>query len=380
MAKLSYFNETHHMVRDTIRRFVQREVLPFINDWEEAGEFPREIFPKAAEVGIPGIGAPEKWGGTGIDVFMTVVATEELVRSTSVGFWASLCTFDIGLPPIWEWGSEAMQMRVVPPVLSGEKISALAITEPGGGSDVASIRTRAMRDGGDYVIDGGKTFITTGVRADYYTVAVRTGGSGHGGISLFLVEKETPGFTVGRNLKKMGWWVSDTAELFFEGCRVPAANLIGSENSGFYYIMSNFQMERLRLAVAANVTAEMALEESIAYARERRAFGRPLSGFQVTRHKLAKMATTVAASREFTYRIAARMANGEDCTQEVSMAKNQATLCSDRVTWDALQILGGAGYMRGTVVERLFRDNRILSIGGGTYEIMNEVIAKQLGL
>lgn len=380
MPELSYFDDTHRMVRDTVRSFVQREILPYVNDWEEAGEFPRELYRKAAEAGILGIGAPEKWGGSGEDVFMKVAACEEMVRCTSGGVGASLGSLDIGLPPVWKWGSEALQQKVVPPVLAGDKIAALAVTEPGGGSDVANLRTRAVRDGDHYVVNGSKTFITSGVRADYYTVAVRTGDPGFGGISLLLVEKDTPGFTVGRKLKKMGWWASDTAELFFEDCRVPAENLIGAENGGFFCIMSNFQMERLILAVTANMTAQVALDEAMAYAREREAFGRPIAGFQVTRHKLAEMATQVAVSREFTYRVAARLANGEDCVLEVSMAKNQATQCADRVTWDAVQIFGGAGYMRGTVVERLFRDNRILSIGGGTYEIMNEVIAKRLGL
>ena len=380
MPELSYFDDTHRMVRDTVRSFVQREILPYVNDWEEAGEFPRELYKKAAEAGILGIGAPEQWGGSGEDVFMKVAACEEMVRCTSGGVGASLGSLDICLPPVWKWGSEALQEKVVPPVLAGDKIAALAVTEPGGGSDVANLRTRAVRDGDHYVVNGSKTFITSGVRADYYTVAVRTGDPGFGGISLLLVEKGTPGFTVGRKLKKMGWWASDTAELFFEDCRVPAENLIGAENGGFFCIMSNFQMERLILAVTANMTAQVALDEAMAYAREREAFGRPIAGFQVTRHKLAEMATQVAVSREFTYRVAARLANGEDCVLDVSMAKNQATQCADRVTWDAVQIFGGAGYMRGTVVERLFRDNRILSIGGGTYEIMNEVIAKRLGL
>ena len=380
MPELSYFDDTHRMVRDTVRSFVQREILPYVNDWEEAGEFPRELYKKAADAGILGIGAPEKWGGSGEDVFMKVAACEEMVRCTSGGVGASLGSLDIGLPPVWKWGSEALQEKVVPPVLAGDKIAALAVTEPGGGSDVANLRTRAVRDGDHYVVNGSKTFITSGVRADYYTVAVRTGDPGFGGISLLLVEKDTPGFTVGRKLQKMGWWASDTAELFFEDCRVPAENLIGAENGGFFCIMSNFQMERLILAVTANMTAQVALDEAMAYAREREAFGRPIAGFQVTRHKLAEMATQVAVSREFTYRVAARLANGEDCVLDVSMAKNQATQCADRVTWDAVQIFGGAGYMRGTVVERLFRDNRILSIGGGTYEIMNEVIAKRLGL
>lgn len=380
MPELSYFDDTHRMVRDTVRSFVQREILPYVNDWEEAGEFPRELYKKAAEAGILGIGAPEQWGGSGEDVFMKVAACEEMVRCTSGGVGASLGSLDIGLPPVWKWGSQALQQKVVPPVLAGDKIAALAVTEPGGGSDVANLRTRAVRDGDHYVVNGSKTFITSGVRADYYTVAVRTGDPGFGGISLLLVEKDTPGFTVGRKLKKMGWWASDTAELFFEDCRVPSENLIGAENGGFFCIMSNFQMERLILAVTANMTAQVALDEAMAYAREREAFGRPIAGFQVTRHKLAEMATQVAVSREFTYRVAARLANGEDCVLDVSMAKNQATQCADRVTWDAVQIFGGAGYMRGTVVERLFRDNRILSIGGGTYEIMNEVIAKRLGL
>jgi acyl-CoA dehydrogenase len=380
VPELSYFDDTHRMVRDTVRSFVQREILPYVNDWEEAGEFPRELYKKAADAGILGIGAPEKWGGSGEDVFMKVAACEEMVRCTSGGVGASLGSLDIGLPPVWKWGSEALQEKVVPPVLAGDRIAALAVTEPGGGSDVANLRTRAVRDGDHYVVNGSKTFITSGVRADYYTVAVRTGDPGFGGISLLLMEKDTPGFTVGRKLKKMGWWASDTAELFFEDCRVPAENLIGAENGGFFCIMSNFQMERLILAVTANMTAQVALDEAMAYAREREAFGRPIAGFQVTRHKLAEMATQVAVSREFTYRVAARLANGEDCVLDVSMAKNQATQCADRVTWDAVQIFGGAGYMRGTVVERLFRDNRILSIGGGTYEIMNEVIAKRLGL
>ncbi|ERS11655.1 acyl-CoA dehydrogenase [Alcanivorax sp. PN-3] len=380
MSALDYFNDTHRMVRETVKAFVEREIRPHVDEWEEAGTFPRELYVKAAQAGLLGIGAPERWGGTGEDVFMKVAACEEMVRCTSGGVGASLGSLDIGLPPVWKWGSEVLQERVVPAVLAGEKISALAITEPGGGSDVANLRTRAVKDGDHYLVNGSKTFITSGVRADYYTVAVRTGDAGFGGISLLLVEKGTPGFTVGRQLKKMGWWASDTAELFFEDCRVPVENLIGPENGGFYCIMSNFQMERLILAVTANMTAQVAFEEALAYARERQAFGRPLAGFQVTRHKLAEMATAVKASTEFTYRVAARIAAGEDCVLDVSMAKNQATQCADRVTWDAVQIFGGSGFMRGTVVERLFRDNRILSIGGGTYEIMNEIIAKRLGL
>ncbi|AJD47904.1 acyl-CoA dehydrogenase [Isoalcanivorax pacificus W11-5] len=380
-ASLDYFNDTHRMVRDSVRKFVEKEILPHIDAWEEAGEFPRELYSKAAETGLLGIGHPEAYGGAGEnDVFMKVAASEELMRCTSGGLVASLGSLDIGLPPVWKWGSEELKARVVPEVLSGKKIAALAVTEPGGGSDVANLRTRAVRDGDHYVVNGSKTFITSGVRADYYTVAVRTGDTGFGGVSLLLIEKGTPGFSVGRNLKKTGWWASDTAELFFEDCRVPAGNLIGPENGGFFCIMTNFQMERLMLCVMANMTSQLALEASLDYVKQREAFGRTLAGFQVTRHKLAEMATLVEASREFTYRIAAKIQAGQNCVKEISMAKNFATNVSDRLTYDAVQLFGGMGFMRESVVERLARDNRILSIGGGTYEIMNEVIAKQMGL
>lgn len=379
-AYQQYFGETHNLIRDTARKFVQREVLPFIAEWEEAGSFPRELYEKAGAAGLLGIGHPEEYGGSGGDVFMKVAASEELMRGTSGGLVASLGSLDIGLPPVWKWGSEALKQRIVPDVIAGRKIQALAITEPGGGSDVAAIQTRAARDGEYYVLNGSKTFITSGVRADYYTVAVRTGTDGYGGISLLLVEKGTPGFSVGRNLKKMGWWASDTAELFFDNCRVPASNLIGAENMGFYAIMANFQSERLSLAIMANMTSQIALEESIRYVQERKAFGKPISKFQVLRHKLAEMATQIEASREFTYRVAARMNAGETVVKEISMAKNFATSVSDFVTYEAVQLFGGMGFMRESVVERLYRDNRILSIGGGTYEIMNEVISKQLGL
>lgn len=380
MSALSYFNETHEQVRLTARRFVEREILPYISEWEEAGEFPRELYRKAAEAGLLGIGYPEEFGGTGTDIFMKIAASEELMRSTSGGLVAGLGSNDIGLPPIVKWGSAEMKQRVVPGVLAGEKISALAITEPSGGSDVANLKTRAVRDGDHYVVNGSKIFITSGVRADYYTVAVRTGDVGYGGVSLLLIEKDTPGFSVGRKLRKMGWWASDTAELFFEDCRVPAANLIGPENGGFFCIMTNFLMERLMLCVMANMTSQLALEACMDYVKQREAFGRTIDKFQVTRHKLAEMATQLDVSREYTYRIAARVEAGENCIKEMSMAKNFATSVSDRITYDAVQIFGGMGYMRESVVERLYRDNRILAIGGGTYEIMNEVIAKQLGL
>ena len=376
-----YFDPSHQMVRDSVRRFVEREVLPDIDAWEEAESFPRELYLKAGAAGILGIGYPEALGGSHEgDLFAKVAASEELMRCGSGGLVAGLGSLDIGLPPIVKWARPEVRDRVVPQVLSGHKISALAVTEPGGGSDVANLQTRAVRDGDFYCVSGSKTFITSGVRADFYTVAVRTGAPGFGGISLLLIEKGTPGFTVGRQLKKMGWWASDTAELFFDDCRVPVGNLIGAENMGFACIMGNFQSERLALALMANMTAQLALEESLKWARQREAFGKPIGKFQVLKHRLAEMATALDVSREFTYRQAAKMAAGQSVIKEISLAKNFATDTADRITTDAVQILGGLGYMRESLVERLYRDNRILSIGGGTREVMNEIISKQMGL
>ncbi|TEH47580.1 acyl-CoA dehydrogenase family protein [Pseudomonas aeruginosa] len=376
-----YFDESHQLIRDSVRRFVEREVLPYIDEWEEAEEFPRELYLKAGAAGILGIGYPEAYGGSCEgDLFAKVAASEELMRCGSGGLVAGLGSLDIGLPPVVKWARPEVRERVVPAVLRGEKIMALAVTEPSGGSDVANLKTRAVRDGDHYRVSGSKTFITSGVRADYYTVAVRTGGEGFAGISLLLVEKGTAGFSVGRKLKKMGWWASDTAELFFDDCRVPAENLIGVENAGFACIMANFQSERLALAVMANMTAQLALEESLRWAREREAFGKPIGKFQVLRHRLAEMATQLEVSREFTYRQAAKMAAGKSVIKEISMVKNFATDVADRLTYDAVQVLGGMGYMRESLVERLYRDNRILSIGGGSREIMNEIIGKQMGL
>jgi acyl-CoA dehydrogenase len=371
-----YFGRAHDMVRRSAREFVAKEITPHIDEWEEAGGFPRELYKKAGDVGLLGIGYPEKYGGTPGDIFFQIVAWEEIVRSGSGGVAAGLGSLNIALPPIVSRGTEAQKERFVKPVLSGDKIAALAITEPGGGSDVANLQTSAVREGDVYVVNGSKTFITSGCRADQITCAVRTGGSGAQGISLLVIESNTPGYSVSEKLKKTGWWSSDTAQIFLDNCRVPLENLIGEENQGFYGIMDNFQTERLQLAVMANMTSQIALEESIEYARQRKAFGKPISGFQVIRHKIVDMATLLEVSREFTYRIAAKIDSGLNQVKEISMAKIFACSVSDRVTYDAVQIFGGYGFMRGYVVERLFRDNRVLSIGGGTTEIMKEIISK----
>ncbi len=373
---LDYFDESHRMLRQTVARFVEKEIKPFVEEWEEAGEFPRELYERAGELGILGVGYPEEWGGFESDVFHEVVVTEELTRSSSGGLAAGLMSHSIALPPILALGTPEQKERFIKPVLRGQKIAALGITEPGGGSDVANIRTKAVRDGDHYVVNGSKTMITSGTRADQITLAVRTGGPGHKGISLLVVETDSPGFSVSKKLRKMGWWASDTGELSFEDVRVPAENLLGGEGSGFYGIMHNFQKERLYLALMANSTAQLALEESIKYARTREAFGRALTGFQVTRHKLVDMATLVEVSREFTYRVAAKIQAGESVVKEISMAKIFSCEICDKVCHAAVQIHGGYGYMREYPVERLFRDSRILSIGGGTTEIMKEIISK----
>ncbi len=371
-----YFGKAHEMVRRSVKEFVAKEIAPYIDDWEEQGEFPHALYRKAAAVGILGTGYPEACGGTPGDIFFQIAVWEELMRCGSGGLVAGLGSLNIALPPIIRNGTDDQKKRFVKPVLEGKRIAALAITEPGGGSDVANIETTAVRDGNHYVVNGSKTFITSGCRADQITCAVRTGAEGAHGISLLIIEAQTLGYSVSEKLKKTGWWASDTAQIFLDDCRVPVANCIGEENQGFYGIMENFQSERLQIAIMANMTAQLALDAAIDYAKERQAFGRPIMGFQVTRHKLVDMATLVEVSREFTYRVAAKIDSGRDQIKEISMAKNFACQVSDKVTYDAVQIFGGYGYMRGYLVERLFRDNRILSIGGGTTEIMKEIISK----
>lgn len=372
--------EEHATLRAQVRRWAEREIAPHASEWEEAEEFPRALYGKAAEAGLIGLSYPESVGGGGGDLTHAVVAAEEMILGgRSVGVCVGLGSHAIALPPILHLGTDAQRVRWIPPVLRGEQVAALAITEPGGGSDVAALRTRARRDGAHWVIDGSKTFITSGARADLVTVAVRTGEQGHGGISLIVVDASAPGYRVGRRLKKMGWWASDTAELSFSDVRVPVANRLGEEGSGFFTLMRNFQSERLGLAAYGAATAQLALEESERYVREREAFGRALAGFQVTRHKLADMATRVLAARLITYQVAKRVDLGDYIVGEISMAKNVTAETAVSVTYDAVQLHGGMGYMRETLVERLSRDARLLPIGGGTQEIMREIIAKRMG-
>ena len=372
--------EEHAQLRETVRRFSQKHIAPHASEWEESCAFPLELYRLAGEAGLHGISYPVEDGGGGGDLTHAIVAAEEMILAgRSVGTCVGLGTHAIALPPILRLGTPEQRERFVAPVLRGEKVSALAITEPDGGSDVAQLRTRAVREGDHYVVTGAKTFISSGARADIVTTAVRTGGEGHAGISLLVIERGTPGFTVGRQLSKTGWWASDTAELSFEGCRVPAGNLIGEENQGFSAIVINFANERLYLAAQCVAIAELAYRESVTYARARRAFGKPLMGHQVTRHKLADMATRIAAARALVGECATRAVRGEMVVGLAAMTKNASTDMCSFVVDQAVQIHGGNGYMREYLVERLYRDARLYPIGGGTREIMNEIISKTEG-
>ena len=377
-----YLFETdeHRALREQARRFAAAEIAPNAHTWEEANEFPRELYRLAGKAGFLGVGYPEEVGGDGGDLSHALCAAEEIVLAgKSVGTCVGLGSHGIALPPLVRFGNDAQKERFVRPTLAGEKIAALAITEPGGGSDVAAVQTKAVRDGDHYVVNGAKTFITSGCRADFITAAVRTGGEGHGGLSMLVIESDTPGFSVSRKLDKTGWWASDTAELAFQDCRVPAGNLIGQENTGFLMIMMNFVTERLSIAGQCVAIAELAYRESVAYARQRQAFGKSLSGFQVIRHKLADMVTQIAAARALTGECITRYLKGEEPPSLAAMAKNAATDMCSAVCDQAVQIHGGYGYMREYVVERLYRDARLYPIGGGTREIMNEIISKVEG-
>ncbi|MFC9975952.1 acyl-CoA dehydrogenase family protein [Spirillospora sp. NPDC127200] len=368
-------------LRELVRDFTAREVVPFLPAWEEAGELPRELHRRAAAAGLLGAGFPEEAGGSGGDPIDALIVAEKLIQAGgSGGVVASLFTHGIALPHIVAAGDKDLVDRFARPVLAGERIGALGITEPDTGSDVAGIRTTAVRDGDHYVVNGAKMFITSGVRADFVTLAVRTGGPGFGGVSLLVVEKGTPGFTVSRALNKMGWLCSDTAELSFTDARVPAGNLVGAENSGFLQIVQNFVTERLSLAVQAYATAQRCLDLTMEYVRVRETFGRPLSSRQLVRHKLAEMARQVDVARAYTRQVAERYVAGEDVLTETAYAKNTAVYAVEHVVHEAVQLHGGMGYMRESEVERHYRDARILGIGGGTNEIMNEIVAKRLGL
>lgn len=376
------FNEEHEMFRKTIRKFVQKEVSPNVEKWEKNGEVPRSLFKRMAELGYLGIKFPTEYGGSGLDLITEAVFIEELVKCGAGGVQATIGTHTgIALTKIWKFGNHEQKVKYLVPGIEGNIISALGITEPGGGSDVASIKTTARKDGDHYILNGSKTFITNGVNADVVIVAAKTRPEPkHKNISLFIVETDWEGFSVGKKLKKLGWRSSDTGELFFDNVKVPKENLLGIENEGFKYIMEDFQLERIIMAIVCVALAEKALEDTIKYSKERIQFNKPLSEFQVLRHKMAEMAIDIEKARNITYLALYKYMNGNDAVTEATMAKAYAAEMVNRVTDTAVQIHGGNGYMMEYPVQRYWRDARINSIGGGTTQIMNEVLAKRLGI
>ena len=380
-ARSPFYDESHEAVAQSVRRFMAAEVLPHIDQWEADGELPRELHRKAAAAGILGLNYPEEYGGhsEGFDVFHGLTQSEELAAAGAGGLGASLMTHGIGLPPILALGSEEMKRRIAPEVLSGEKIISLAITEPSGGSDVAQLKTRAEKVGNKYVVNGSKMFITSGMRADYMTVAVRTGDAGMKGISLMLIETDRPGVSRTR-LDKMGWRCSDTAAVYFDNVEVPPENLIGPENGGFIGIMRNFNSERLGMAHGCCAMARVALKEAMDWAQTRETFGKRLGAHQSIRIKLADCARQIQATQAWVDLCAHQHMQGKGVPADYAMLKVQATRMLEHVVREAAQVLGGASYITGSKVERIYREVRVNAIGGGSEEIMLDLAGRQLGL
>lgn len=378
---LRWDTDEQKALRQLAADFTRKEILPHLDTWEREGSIPRELHRKAADAGLLGASVAEEHGGSGGNALDMLTILEQIILSGgSSGLISALFSHGIATPHIIASGNTDLIDRYARPALEGRMIGSLAITEPSGGSDVANIRTAARREGDEYVINGAKLYITSGTRADFVTTAVRTGDAGAGGISLIVVPTDTPGFTVSRKLDKMGWLCSDTAELFYDDVRVPVSNLIGAENSAFGQIAQQFQGERLSLAFQAVATAQRCFDLTVDWVKSRETMGRPLSKRQVVRHRLAELATEITAAQTFCRSVAERWANGEGMLLETSMAKNNAVKVCDTAVMEAVQLAGGIGLMRESEVERHFRDARVLGIGGGTTEIMNEIISKLLGL
>ncbi|MFV0278516.1 MAG: acyl-CoA dehydrogenase family protein [Parahaliea sp.] len=374
-----HLGASHHAWREQLRRFVDTEIAPSAEQWDEAGELPAALWPKAAAVGLLGLGYPEAYGGIteGTDIWYHWIAAEEMARLGVGGVNASLMVHSIGLPPVIHWGSEAMKQAVAPAVLSGERHISLGITEPGAGSDVANISTTAVRDGEHYVVNGSKTYITGGMRANWVSTAVRTGGAGAGGVSMLLIPADAEGFSRTPLTRKQGWWASDTATLYFDQLRVPVDQLIGEENRGFRVIMTNFNSERMSMAASMEAQARVCLEEAVTWARERRTFGRRLADHQVIRHKIAQMKQKINATQAYLRLCYESMVADQPNPGDIAMLKVQASETLEFCAREAMQILGGIGYMRGNRVERIYREVRVNAIGGGSEEIMRDLAARQ---
>jgi acyl-CoA dehydrogenase len=380
-AGLDPFTDEHEAFRRSVRAVVEAELTPHAREWDEAGAFPRELFRRFGELGWFGIRHPPEWGGSGLDYWYVVAYVEELVRSRCAGLdMAMLVHGEMATPVIAELGTDEQKREFLAPAIRGERIAALAISEPDAGSDVAAIRTSARAEGGDYVVNGAKTWITNGTRADFLTLAVRTGESGYGGLSLLTFPTDARGFTVSKKLEKVGNHASDTALLFFEECRVPRRFLLGEENQGFAYIIQNFQGERLAAAIVAVSASRLMLADAIRYGQDRRVFGRPVASMGVWRHRLAEHLSAVEAARWLTYRAADLFGRREPAVREISMAKLVACDLAQRVAYDCMQLHGGMGYVVETDIARAWRDVRLLTIAGGTSEIMKEIVAKAEGL
>ncbi len=376
-----YETPDRKVFQQTIAKFVASEITPYVDEWDEAGEIPWELHAKAGALGIYGLGIDEAYGGLGFDdCFMRVIIGVEVARCGAGGVGAALGGCNIMTGPLQALASEEIKRKTLPAIMAGREGGALCITEPSGGSDVANMETHAVRDGDDFVINGSKTFITGGMRAKHFVVGARTGGPGLDGISLFYVEKGAPGFTQTALAKKMGWWASDTATLYFEDVRVPASDMIGQENMGFLAIMNNFNLERVGLIATALGCSKLCLSESIRYAQERHTFGKPLIKHQVIRHKIAEMSSRIDALETYLNQIAWMVNEDEMPVAEICKAKFFGTQVYEYCAREALQIFGGAGYLRGTPVERLYREVRVVAIGGGSEEIMRDLAVRQMGL
>lgn len=373
-----YLTEEHLLFRKTLRDFLDKEVVPFVDQWEIDQQVPKDIFLKFGEMGFFGLTQEEKYGGSNLDFWYDVIFIEEISKSNSGGFGASISAHPyLSMSHLKHEASDALKVKYLPKAISGEWHGALAITEPHAGSDVAGIKTTAIRDGDEYVINGSKCFITNGVSADYIVVACKTASTGSSGISMILVDGNAKGLSK-NNLKKLGWKASDTAELAFDNVRVPITNLLGEENKGFYYIMQRFELERLTLALGAIASSEWAIEYTLKYMNERKAFGKTINKFQVLRHRIAQLSAELESVKTFTYHICQMHADKNYCVKEASMSKLLATELSDKVAYQCLQMFGGYGYMEEYKMARFFRDSRLGTIGGGSSEIMCEIIAKMV--
>jgi acyl-CoA dehydrogenase len=378
----SHLTPEHEEWRAQLRRFFDREVIPFADQWDEDGALPGELWPKASAVGILGLGYPEEFGGVsdGIDIWHKNILNEEMARIAVGGLSATLMVHGIGLPPLINFASEAIKREVAPPVLAGTKRISLAITEPGAGSDVAHLTTTARLDGDHYVVNGSKTYITGGMNANWFTTAVRTGGEGAGGVSALLIPADLPGVSRTPLDKKQGWWCSDTATIYFDNVRVPVANLVGQENRGFSVIMTNFNSERLAMSAAMEAFSRVCLEDAVNWARERKTFGQRLADHQVIRHKIAEMKQRINSTQCYLNQICAEVEAGREHAGDIALLKVQSSQTMEFCAREAMQILGGIGYMRGSRVERIYREVRVNAIGGGSEEIMRDLAARQYGL